>query len=111
MARNSVVATTPTPPPTTGKNVDFDLENIDFAREVTRFSRPHLVTGFRERRNPVTRCGNLGHFKAKTRITRKRQILLYRDAIKYCEAPKSVKYCYTVTLSEVPKKVLTILKP
>ena len=32
---------------------------------VARFSRPHLVAGFRKRRNPVTRYGQLGHFGPK----------------------------------------------
>ena len=45
-----------------GKKGHFSI-NVDFTRDVTRFPRPRMETGFRKRQDPVTRYGLVGHFR------------------------------------------------
>ena len=42
------------------KKAHSALEAGDFLRGVTRFSRPHIVTGFKKRQNPDTMYGHIG---------------------------------------------------
>ena len=63
--RGNPVVTITTPTTTRKQRGHFVLETAHFLWGVTRFPRPHMVTGFWKRQNPVTRYGHIGHFWPK----------------------------------------------